>query len=277
MKILLSILTLVALNSVRAGVSSCVEEKLPYFKNFARYQSTTRAKLRALDRACGEINHDEFMDRDKAIDHIKFKFVSIVSFGLLGEATASFSSLEGSKEGRAYVKALNRIRQIENPVERISQTYRLAAINSGDYDHGTMGKKTWYSGFIFGAYRPENLLRNSRDRGTVGVCREFSTLLRWSLLQVSRHPRSMSHALGPRDFSAEIVSGVTPVGGHAWVRINLPVVKDGRLINFTRFDIDTTWYPEFTPLFPRRSGVSEKNLRRLRRECEELTSCLSHL
>jgi len=55
------------------------------------------------------------------------------------------------------------------------------------------------------------------------------------------------------------------------------VIKNGRLLNFTHFDIDTTWYPHFVPLFPRRSGVSDGNLRRLRRECDEIRNCLSHL
>lgn len=277
MKTTTLLLSFMIMSSSFASVNTCVQDKLPYFKNFARYKGSIKEKIAALGRACGEMDNDMFMDRDSHLGLIKNKIVNIVAFGMLGEAAASFSSLKGSKEGRAYMKALASIRQIENPVERINQTYHLAAINSGDYDHGTMGKKTWYSGFIFGAYRPENLLQNSQDRGTVGVCREFATLLRWSLLQVSRHPKSNSSALGPMDFSAEIVSGATPVGGHAWVRVNLPVIKNGRLINFTRFDIDTTWYPQFTPLFPRRSGVSDKNLRRLRQECDEVASCLNHL
>lgn len=264
-------------SSVYGGSRECFEDKLPYFQNFSRYKSSVPAKIKAINTACGEIDNEMFMNRDSAGKLIINKLIGVVSFGLLGEALASFSSLKGSPEGRAYMKALATIRKIKNPVERISQTYRLAVINSGAYDHETMGTKTWYSGFIFGAYRPENLLKNSRDRGTVGVCREFATLLKWSLQQVARHPQSKSAALGPFDFSASIIAGNTPVGGHAWVRVNLPVIKEGRLINFTHFDIDTTWYPQFIPLFPRRSGVSDKNLRRLREECDEIRNCLTHL
>jgi hypothetical protein len=275
MKISITLCLLFSFTSVWASPATCYQEKLPFFKNYTRFQARASTKLKALERACAEINNDMFMERDSAGKLIVHKFISIVSFGLLGEAAASFSSLQNSPEGRAYMKALSKIRRLKNPIERISQTYRLAAINSGEYDHATMGKKTWYTGFVFGAYRPENLLKNSRDRGTVGVCREFATLLKWSLQQVARHPDSTSMALGPSDFSAEIVGGSTPVGGHAWVRVNIPVIRNGRLVDFTHFDIDTTWYPEFTPLFPRRSGVSDQNLRRLRRECEEITNCLS--
>lgn len=274
MKFLLSSVLLIS-TFAYGDSNSCTKGKLPFFQNYSRFKASPAKKLKALDKACKEINNDMFMDKETGLNLLKYKFINVVGFGLRGEVTASFSTLNGSEEGRAYMRALKKIKQIKNPVERIAQTYRLAVINSGEYDHETMGNQTLYSGFVFGAYRPENLLRNSRDRGTIGVCREFAALLKWSLLQVARHPNSQSPALEATDFSAETESGNTPVGQHGWVRINLPVYKEGRLSGFIHFDLDTTWYPDFTPLFPRRSGVSDKNLRRLRRECEELALCLS--
>lgn len=277
MKILLILFIFVSYSHASSEQNSCFKGKLPYFKNFSRFEGSPAVKHAALERACKEIGNEMFMDKDSGVNRLKYTFITLLGFGLRGEVVASFSTLQGSPEGRAYMRALTKISSIKNPVERIAQTYRLAVINSGEYDHETRGNNTLFSGFIFGAYRPENLLKNSRDRGTIGVCREFATLLKWSLLQVARHPHSKSPALESTDFSAKTVSGNTPVGQHAWVRINLPIHKKGRLIGFTHFDIDTTWYPDFTPLFPRRSGVSDKNLRRLRRECDEISNCLSHL
>lgn len=285
MKHFLALLTIsVSLTSWAGPEQVCFRDTLPFFKNFTHYSSTPQSKARALQDTCRELSQPEMYDAAGIAARLRDRTLSIGSTGLLGGATGAFSSLNDSPAGRRYMSVLNRIKQNPNPMERIRQTYELASIHSGEYDERDNGLPTWLSGWIVGAYRPENLLANARDRGTVGVCREFAALLKWSLQQVSRHPSSRSHALGPMDFSSDFMGSWLPGNGgwsdsfgHAWVRINLPVIQDGRLVDFTRFDLDTTWYPRFTPLFPRRSGLSAANLKRAQIECRRVMQCLYRL
>lgn len=281
--VLIIVTVVLNFNTATAGTdATCYADKLPFFKNFARYSSSLTRKVQAIETACGELNSAEMQEGQGTLELLKNRFTGVASFGLVGGAAAAFSSLQKTKEGRQYMATLNSIKNIANPMERIRQTYELAAKHSGHYDHETNGMDTWNSGAIVGAHRPENLLANNRERGTVGVCREFAALLQWSLMQVSRHPTSKSSALDEKDFSSTLVGGTVPGsngwkdgGGHAWVRINLPVFKNGRLLDFTHFDLDTTWYPKkFAPLFPRRSGVSQANRRKLIQQCGEVVDCL---
>lgn len=272
---------LVLITMVEAQANNCLQGKLPFFQNYNRYQGGAIRKSHALQNACREINKTGFHDANTLGERLGYSVVSTVSFGLLGAAAASFSTLQGSEAGRQYMAILNNIRNIPNPIERIKRVYELAVLHSGEYDESGNGMPTWISGFFVGANRPENLLANSRRRGTVGVCREFASLLKWSLQQVSRHPTSTNGALAPTDFSSTMIAGSlpgaegwdTPVQ-HAWVRINVPVHENGRLVDFTHFDLDTTWYPQFTPLFPRRSGLSVANQNRAKRECREIIECM---
>lgn len=283
MKRLWLFVAILAVTSAHAGqVNNCFNGALPFFQNFTRYTMGALGKSRALETTCQELNHVGMHDARTVGERARGVFISNVSAGVWGQAAAAFSRLQSSEAGRRYMTALNNIKQNPNPLERIRRTYELAVMHSGEYDERELGTPAFWSGLFFGAHRPENLLENARSRGTVGVCREFAALLKWSLLQVSRHPTSQGGALAATDFSSTFMGGYLPGSngwqnsvGHAWVRINLPVIRDGRLIDFTHFDLDTTWYPRFTILFPRRSGLSATNLERARRECHQILQCLT--
>jgi hypothetical protein len=189
--------------------------------------------------------------------------------------------MDGSPEQRRFKAELDRIKTIPNSMERIQRTYELVARTQGRYDEESYGLRNALAGRIYRGESPGNLLDSAKRDGTVGVCREMAALLQWSLQQVSRWSGSRSMALGPNDFSSgEILSNApTPDGwgGHAWVRVNLPVHDaTGALVNFRHFDLDTTWYPErFSPLFPRRAGASAQNISTARRQCTEIKRCLA--
>jgi hypothetical protein len=261
----------------------CFQDKLPFFQNFNRFEASASEKLLALDNTCRELGQIEMHQKKGPVARVLHGVLAPVSAGLFGSAAAAFSRLRSTPEGQSYMRELDQIREIENPVERVRLTYLLAVENSGEYDHSTMGMRTWISGLLIGANRPENLLANNKLRGTIGVCREFAALLQWSLMQVARHPTSKSMALGAADFSSSMVAGIVPGasgwgdgGPHAWVRVNLPIIVNGQLKGFNHFDLDSTWYEKFTPLFPRRSNLSELNRNRAIKECNQLRHCIQN-
>lgn len=258
---------------------------LPFFRNFRNYDDSVTNKLNALAIACNEIDWPK-MNESSMIHYKAFTaYYKAVGVPVMGTAPAAFSQLKSTSEEKRYMAELNRIKSIDSPIERIRQTYELAARNSGNYDYDSNGMKSWASGLLFGTNRPENLLKNKTLNGTVGVCREFASLLQWSLMQVSRHSDSKNMALNKNDFSSEIILDAVPtskdsdeIGGHAWVRINLPIFKNDQIVDFTHFDIDTTWYPgAFSPLFPRRSGVTSNTQERAKGECKEISKCLTNI
>lgn len=270
-------------NSNSFASTACFQKNLlPFFQNFNRYQSSENYKIDALENTCRELRWSEMHDKETPKQKLVNNATNFISFGLfLGTGVAAFSKLKGTREGRVYIAELERIKRIPNPIERVRLTYELAGQNSGKYDYEN-GLPTWISGLILGTNLPDNLLANAKSRGTVGVCREFANLLYWSLNQVSRFQDSRTMALSENDFSSELVMGETPGangwsdgGGHAWVRVNVPNIKAGKLVDFTRFDLDSTWYPEtFTPLFPRHSGLTNEVRRRAINECQLIINCL---
>lgn len=261
----------------------CVKaDYLPFFQNFTQYEQSNFARLESLNNTCREIEWPEMNEGRNFGARLVDGLLPGLAFGILyGRAAASFSTLENTELGRNYMAELKKIRKNPNALARIKAVYELAARHSGTYDYESNGMRNLKSGAVVGAYRPENLLASAKRNGTIGVCREFAGLLEWSLMQVGRYEGSKNAALDTTDFSVDMMAGTVPGangwkdgGGHAWVRVNIPVQKNGG-IDFTHVELDTTWYGDnFTPLFPRRSGVTEKTRKRAAKECRAIQRCL---
>jgi hypothetical protein len=195
---------------------------------------------------------------------------------IFGKWSGAFSSLKGSPAQNEFMAKMNDIRQIQNPMERIRLVYDLVRATQGAYDNESNGFRTILRGGVVLANRPGNLIDAANENGTIGVCRENAALLSWALLQVSRHPSSKGMALNPdTDFSAEQVNGVIEgMGHHAWVRVNLPKRDPNGQVKFQSFDLDTTFYREFTPLEPRLSGLEPQIRQRYFDQCQTTMVCL---
>ncbi len=264
-----------------ADPGNCFAGKLPFFQNFARTQGDSFDRSSQLQNACNELVNDNWNVAQTAGERAGGVLGS-VGGALFGQATGAFENLDANPAQRAFKAELERIKRIPNSMERIQKVYELVAKTQGFYDQDGNGLPTLTSGKFFWGTNAGNLIDNAKRRGTVGVCREMASLLNWSLLQVARWSGSKSAALGPNDFSSSIVMSTAAMsngtwGAHAWVRINMPVhSSSGALTDFRHFDLDTTWYPErFSPLFPRRAGASSQNIATLKKQCAELTICLS--
>lgn len=203
--------------------------------------------------------------------------------GVFGQGAGAFANLNGSAKQRDYKKRLDVIGEEPNPMLRIKRVYELVAATQGPYDSAGHGMKNFIRGAGVRSSSPGNLINSAERDGSIGVCREMASLLKWSLQQVARARGSRSMALSPNDFSSTFMTGKVPGangwkdgGGHAWVRINMPIHEKGQLIGFSHFDIDTTWYPEqFSPLVPRRSGLSAPGRKKLIDECRRVQACLA--
>ncbi len=246
----------------------------PFFDIFARMKVDPGEMARSMGKACKELKEKEMVAGDSVSDYA-FAAANFIGNFLFGGAASAFSLLDETELQRSFQKELDQIKQIEDPMERIKKVYDLVVRTQGKYDTETMGFDTVKSGKLVLTNTPGNLINNAEKRGTAGVCREFASLLQWSLLQVARHPSSKTSALGPNDFSSEMTGGITTVGPHAWVRVHLPKYNSqGQLQGFQDFDVDTTWYEEFSPVYQRRSGLSVKEQMAMVESCETVQRCL---
>lgn len=261
--------------SMALPVRSCLSGRgFPLFSLMEKTRATREQKITMLENVCSELGRPGLHEKESIGERIRNK-MAYVGGGLFGDAAAAFDDMNDSETQRAYMAALRKIKTIPDPMERIRRTYDLAVRHSGRYDEETLGLKTIKRGYLFGAHTPGNLVGSAKETGSIGVCREYAALLSWSLTQVARHTGSKRWDLGPTDFGVSSVPGQVPGGGHVWVRVRLPEHdRRGRLVGFVTFDLDTTWYGDFTPLFPRRTGMSETTRRRALDQCLEAIRCL---
>lgn len=268
---------LVSSVSVQAA-SACFAGRDPIFTPYAGVEMSSQELGKSLKKTCDELTKPENYVKQDLVMTAFMGLARFVGLGLMfGQGVAAFSDMDGTPEQMAYMAELQKIRQIENPMERIRQVYNLAAKAQGPYDYDNKGFRTWTHGKIIFAHTPENILDSQKKYGASGVCREFAALLQWSLMQVARHPSSKTGGLTPKDFNSEIAAGAPGGQGHAWVRVHLPVHSDtGMILGFQDFDLDTTWHPErFAILSPRESGISEPVRKSLLDQCRQIYSCVT--
>lgn len=256
--------TIILISSVSHARSQCFQGKLRFFQPYLKLNATSKDLYKMLEPTCFDLskasNHDS--SRWDGLDSLT---INLIAAGF-GQAKAAFETLQDTDLERSFMQRLEEIKKIANPMERIRKVYELSTSYQGYYDkEGKVGS---------GGITPSSALANYQEKGTMGVCRHYSSLLTWSLMQVSRHSESNTMHLGPNDFSADFY----PLHRkkHAWVRVNLPRHdKDGRLLGFQRFDLDPTWYPEsFHMLMPRHLGISEDTRLRAYQQCLEIRNCL---
>lgn len=254
----------------------CFANKNSFFEPIAKVTMAPGERASSMGKIGLELLDDGMNERKSASEYIIFDGLSFISFGLIfGQGASAFSLLDQTELQKSFQKELDRIKKIKNPMDRVKQVYDLVVRTQGFYDQEKSVFRTLGNGKVIFAETPENLINSAEKYGTAGVCREFASLLQWSLLQVARHPDSKGVALGPNDFSSEFINGQVPAGGHAWVRVHLPKYsKEGQIQSFNNFDLDTTLYSEFSPLYPRRSGVTPAERRALRYQCDEIMECL---
>lgn len=255
----------------------CFVNKNSFFDPISKVTMKPGARASTMSKLITELS-DKDMHKGKGISETLIGSMTTGVAGILfGHAVSAFSRLDQTELQKSFQKELDRIKQVKNPMDRMKQVYDLVVRTQGEYDEYTLGFATVRKGKVALTYTPGNLINSAEEYGTAGVCREFASLLQWSLLQVARHPDSKGMALGPNDFSSELVGGDVPIGAHAWVRAHLPKFnKDGQLQGFNDFDLDTTWYSEFSPVYPRRSGISEEERKILINESKEIAECLKN-
>jgi hypothetical protein len=243
---------------------ACFANRLPYFAMLGQTNMSGDDAIDALSSSCNEIGRDEMMEaKSRAASFIDS---GANSFGLAisGGIATRYSRMNSTPLQRKYMKEIEKIRKVENPIERARLAYLLASRHSGVYDEEGLGLETYKSGTIVFAETPENLLNNFEKNGSIGVCREFAALLNWTLGRVTRSPKT-----GKVEFETQVIGGSLPAGRHVWVRARF--AKFGR----TAIDFDSTYHEgKFVPLAPRRSGLSESRRQRAYKECNEIIDCI---
>ncbi|GEM_PF-3146552 len=251
-------------------------------KHYAQSKMDDNAKLAALSNTCNELTKSDMYKKKNVLSLMMDGVSNAAGVGVMfGLGAGSFSDLDSTDTQKTFRKELDRIKQIPERMERIRQTYLLVSKYQGAYDFETMGKKTdFIGGKMVGALRPENLIDMAEKHGTSGVCRHFSALLYWSLVQVSRLPESKGGALTENEFSPSYMVGEVPMeeigwGGHAWIRVNLPYRNSAGALEFDHIELDTTFYPGvFSILQPRRTGLKNNLREKLVLDCERAKQCL---
>lgn len=266
---------------VMASGNFCFKEKAHFFNFFKKLDGPAEKISDLMTSTCRELDVPEMNEGKSTLAKVMDP-VSDLAYGVLGQGLGAFSRLESSDKQREFKRQLDRIRVNPNPVERVRLVHELVVRTQGKYDLKNGGLDSAWSGWLIAWQEPGNLINSAEKTGSAGVCREFASLLQWSLLQVARHPDSKGMALSPTDFSSEFMYAKVPGPkgwddgwGHAWVRVNLPRFNSqGALEAFDRFDIDSTVYPQFSPLYPRRTGISNEKRIELLEQCKEIQECL---
>lgn len=269
-----------AASSVEPQTSTCSEAANggPLFLTAYVNKDVSQQDIEALGNACHELEPtmDQLQKEDGIFAEMMNTIAKTVASGF-GVAMSSFSKLRGSETQREYKQKLEAIKSIQNPMVRIQKVYELASSYQGIPDLETLGARADRRGKYLLALTPNNLLDSAKEEGSAGVCRQFASLLYWSLLQVSRWRDSSSAALSEADFSPELIFANSTAGPHAWVRVNLPKRDEStHRILFEQLDLDTTWYPKhFTPLMPRKQGLSAETRRKNLEQCNHVLACLT--
>lgn len=278
------LIILALLNFSWADEDVCFSEATTtLIKQYAPTKMDTDSKLTALSNTCEELQNSDMYKKKNILSVVMDNVANAAGVGVMfGLGAGSFSDVDSTETQKKFKSELDRIKLVPERMERIRLTYLLVSKYQGAYDFETMGKKTdFVGGKMVGALRPENLIDMAEKHGTSGVCRHFSALLYWSLVQVSRLPDSKGGALTEEEFSPSYMVGEVPIddiggwGGHAWIRVNLPYRNADGALEFDHIELDTTFYPGvFSILQPRRTGLKNKVREELVSDCERAKQCL---
>lgn len=259
----LSSMTLSSIGEAKS-IRACFAKRLPYFSILGQVETSVDDAYEALSTSCNEIGRDGMMEAKTAVVAAIESGANVFGHGVAGGFASRYSRMDSTPLQRKYMAEIKKIRRIENTMERVRQAYMLASRHSGKYDDSTLGMATLKSGGVVFGETPENLLNNFEKRGTVGVCREFASLLNWTLEQITRSPQT-----GKIEFKTQTVGGKLPGGRHEWVRVRFAQ------FGWAPVDFDTTYNQgQFIPLAPRREGLDISIRQRAYRECTEIIDCI---
>ncbi len=171
-----------------------------------------------------------------------------------------------------YKQKLEQISKIQNPRERIRKVYELVVENQGKSDKSPL-RATYDS---LRPRSPSGILNKAKATGEGGVCRNFATLLDWSLMQVNMSPTL------PKYYSTwkipdenSFVSEIIFDPWHEYVEVKIPNGKG----TFESFQLDPTIPAEghttaFLPLYPRHQGLNPSQREQLWRQCRDIRDCI---
>lgn len=162
------------------------------------------------------------------------------------------SAVEKTYSGKIQNVALE-----PNPVLRMKAVYQLVNQYRGTY------KPYEWDGWP----SPGKTLTKAASTGSGGVCRDFSSLLVWSLNQVARGPA------GRAEFSVQ----TKHLPEHALVTVRLFREPGARSDADQRFSLDPTNYLRFTPLPLPDLESPDEVLRDKFDRCQALYKCMSVL
>lgn len=263
-------------------VSSCFKEteSLAFFNTIKEMNLSSDEAASAVSNSCSEVTpgvkSKETHTKPGKVTEIKDRILTFLAYGSFGGGASAFSKMKDTPLQQNFMKALEKIKENPNRYERIRDTYKLVSRYQGEYDYETLKKFSIKGLHIWST--PEAVVNDAQTMGSGGVCRNFASLLTWSLLQVARPKGNTSMALDETSFSTEFIAGDVVGGGHRWVRVNLPKKIPGKGIEFKSIDLDTTWYPAtVTALQPRLDGLTESEMQTLSNKCKQIILCLWNL
>jgi hypothetical protein len=274
MKILLlgllaSSLSLAAPKAEKAN--KCLADSgLSNLKALSRVSMPYADKQKAMFTICDEMDDPaenesaEFAQIDPLWDQA-ISVVGAVFSGFYKEGIAALAeTLEGSPAQRRYKAQLEMIKRIRDPHERVIRVFNLARASQGSY------------GPIINLIRNPGQIIDAAASGEVGgICREFAVLLAFSLRWVAR-PYGVQAptfgGLGDHAFNATVVYSAR----HAWVRVSMAKMQNGRQVGIEQFDLDSTWHDVYSPLNPRRTGERRSSVGEKYKLCMRASSCLDN-
>ncbi len=156
---------------------------------------------------------------------------------------------------KAYVQRLRGIAKISDPVRRMTEAYLAMNQFRGKYQ-----PYEWD-----GLPSPGKTLLKAAKSGSGGVCRDFASLLTWSLHHVARGPAGHAH------FSVH----TKHIPRHALVTVRLFHSPGSRSEKDRLFSLDPTNYQRFTPLPVPDLRASTDTLLKRFESCSRVVRCLS--
>jgi hypothetical protein len=190
---------------------------------------------------------------------------------------------------KTFVRRLEQVKKINNPLQKMAATYILADDFNGSYNPKILrllGNTSAISispealsqigsekiGYLTSTDIPTPLAVVARAgrTGSGGVCSDFAALLAWSLNSVGNTSIAGGFPEQAGGFRAVIAQGMN----HAWVRVYYRTPDNKTVM----FDFDPTFYEEqAVPLLSRsRTMTSAQERKNFNAQCTQIKACIAN-